>query len=179
VLDTIFEALVRYAAPVLVFTSEEVWGTRWPDKGSVHLLEWPEIGAAQEGAIEERWNILKTVREVAFASAEKSRTAKDIRTTLDAKINIILTDETIYNTVLSHFDAHDGLVSEIFISSEVNILRANPFEKLPVVWNSAETIGASVFASGYEKCGRCWRHLPEVLEDGDLCKRCKDVVHAS
>ncbi len=43
VLDVLFHALVRYAAPVLVFTSEEVWGTRYPDAGSVHLLEWPNF----------------------------------------------------------------------------------------------------------------------------------------
>ncbi|KZY94210.1 isoleucine--tRNA ligase, partial [Erythrobacter sp. HI0074] len=41
VLDLLFHALVRYAAPVLVFTAEEVWSTRYPDGGSVHLLEWP------------------------------------------------------------------------------------------------------------------------------------------
>jgi isoleucyl-tRNA synthetase len=27
------------------------------------------------------------------------------------------------------------------------------------------------------KCGRCWRHLPEVREDGTLCARCEDVVN--
>ena len=43
VLDTLFQALVRWLAPVLVFTTEEVWGTRYPDAGSVHLLEWPEL----------------------------------------------------------------------------------------------------------------------------------------
>ena len=43
VLDTLFHALVRWLAPVLVFTSEEVWGTRYPDAGSVHLLEWPVV----------------------------------------------------------------------------------------------------------------------------------------
>src|SRR3546814_37484 len=43
VLDILFHALVRYAAPVLVFTSEEVWGTRYPEAGSVHLLEWPNL----------------------------------------------------------------------------------------------------------------------------------------
>src|SRR3546814_3136426 len=43
VLDVLFHALVRYAAPVLVFTSEEVWGTRYPEAGSVHLLEWPNL----------------------------------------------------------------------------------------------------------------------------------------
>ena len=45
VLDTLFHALVRWMAPVLVFTTEEVWGTRYPDGGSVHLLEWPEVPA--------------------------------------------------------------------------------------------------------------------------------------
>src|SRR3954447_19646764 len=41
VLDILFHALVRWLSPVLVFTSEEVWGTRYPDAESVHLLEWP------------------------------------------------------------------------------------------------------------------------------------------
>ena len=42
-LDSLFHALVRWLAPVLVFTAEEVWATRYPDDGSVHLLEWPEV----------------------------------------------------------------------------------------------------------------------------------------
>ena len=44
--EALFHALVRYAAPVLVFTAEEVWGTRFPDGGSVHLLEWPDLSAS-------------------------------------------------------------------------------------------------------------------------------------
>ena len=46
-LDTLFHALVRWLAPVLVFTSEEVWGTRYPGGGSVHLLEWPVVPAGR------------------------------------------------------------------------------------------------------------------------------------
>src|SRR4030095_16922251 len=45
VLDILFEALVRWASPVLVFTSEEVWGTRYPAADSVHLAEWPLIAS--------------------------------------------------------------------------------------------------------------------------------------
>ena len=41
----LFHALVRWVSPILCFTAEEVWGTRYPDAGSVHLLEWPEIDA--------------------------------------------------------------------------------------------------------------------------------------
>ena len=50
VLDTLFHALVRYAAPILCFTAEEVWQTRFPDADSVHLLEWPEIDAGLDDA---------------------------------------------------------------------------------------------------------------------------------
>ncbi len=45
VLDTLFHALIRYAAPVLVFTSEEVWGTRYPEGGSVHLARMARVAS--------------------------------------------------------------------------------------------------------------------------------------
>ncbi len=208
VLDTLFHALVRYAAPVLVFTAEEVWGTRFPDAGSVHLLEWPTLpdtitpsrhpGAGRDPSLPtdgrvdggmgpdlrqgdelvERWDILKDVRRVAFAAAERARAEKIIGSTLEAKINVILLDATTHSTLLDHFDKQDGLVSEIFISSEVSILKANPFEHLHVEWNSSKTIGASVFKIEHHKCGRCWRHLPDVTADGALCSRCDHVVGA-
>jgi isoleucyl-tRNA synthetase len=34
----------------------------------------------------------------------------------------------------------------------------------------------AVTRTALHKCGRCWRHLPEVTEDGTLCDRCEDVV---
>jgi isoleucyl-tRNA synthetase len=180
VLDILFHALVRYAAPVLVFTSEEVWQTRFPDADSVHFSEWPELPAPLDaGASAEmvkRWDLLKEVRAVAFAAAERTRADKIIRTTLEARINVILPDAEMHRQILDHFDVHEGLVSEIFISSEVNILRADPFEHLHVEWNLGKTIGASVHKVDYQKCGRCWRHLPEVVDDGALCDRCADVV---
>ena len=57
VLDILFHALVRYAAPVIVFTAEEVWQSRYPDSDSVHLLEWPEIPAASVDL--SRWDALR------------------------------------------------------------------------------------------------------------------------
>src|SRR3569623_66184 len=60
VLATLFPALDRYAAPILCFTAEEVWGTRFPDAGSVHLLEWPEI--PQVDADLTKWTRLRALR---------------------------------------------------------------------------------------------------------------------
>src|SRR4029453_3408876 len=61
VLDTLFHALVRWAAPVLVFTTEEVWSTRYPDAVSVHLLEWPLIDTEwrEDPSLETRWAVLR------------------------------------------------------------------------------------------------------------------------
>ena len=56
-LDILFQALVRYAAPVLVFTAEEVWGSRFPQGGSVHLLEWPDLPVVPaDDMLFARWN---------------------------------------------------------------------------------------------------------------------------
>ena len=64
VLDTVFHALVRWMSPILCFTAEEVWGTRYPDGGSVHLLEWPEIDAGwRDEALGARWDVIRATRE--------------------------------------------------------------------------------------------------------------------
>jgi isoleucyl-tRNA synthetase len=60
VLDILFHALIRYAAPVLVFTAEEVWKSRFADAG-VHLLEWPVVpNVARPSAIE--WDAIRALR---------------------------------------------------------------------------------------------------------------------
>jgi isoleucyl-tRNA synthetase len=178
VLDTIFEALVRYAAPVLVFTSEEVWGTRWPDKGSVHLLEWPDIGAWRNVSLERKWLLLRRIREAANAAAEIARRDKLIGSTLEAEIALILTDPEDRSTLDAHLNALNSL-SELLISGNAYIMQASNFDIREVAWVVPGRIGAVAFKTKESKCGRCWRHLPEVVEDGDLCGRCAEVVHAS
>ncbi|HVF37931.1 MAG TPA: isoleucine--tRNA ligase [Sphingomicrobium sp.] len=149
VLDTLFHSLVRWAAPVLVFTSEEVWGTRYPDAGSVHLLEWPEIDANLRGDVERinAWRALRELRETVTEGIEPLRRDKVIGSSLEAEV-----------TVPSQVDPE--LLAELFIVSSVK-----PGETL----NIAKTSN--------NKCGRCWRHLPEVEDDGDLCGRCEGVVN--
>jgi isoleucyl-tRNA synthetase len=41
----------------------------------------------------------------------------------------------------------------------------------------ADTDSIEVARTDYLKCGRCWRHLPEVPEEGGLCGRCEEVVN--
>jgi isoleucyl-tRNA synthetase len=161
VLDTLFHALVRWAAPVLVFTAEEVWTTRFPDAGSVHLLEWPELLFSREGGspgldprlrgdteLVERWAELRALRSTVTEAIEPLRRDKTIRSSLEAEVALP--------------DVGDPeLLAELFIVSKVG-----------------HGDSLTVTKTDNAKCGRCWRLLPEVVEDGDLCNRCESVVHA-
>jgi len=86
VLDILFHALVRWLAPVLVFTTEEVWGTRYPEGGSVHLLEWPEV--PRVGADEAKWNALRELRTKVTEAIEPMRREKVIGSSLEAEITL-------------------------------------------------------------------------------------------
>jgi len=156
VLDVMFHALIRYAAPVLVFTAEEVWGTRYPDADSVHLLEWPEVPHATADMI--RWRSLRELREEVTEAIEPLRREKTIRSSLEAELTL----SDIESVLRDYRDISETLLAELFISGPVH------FEK------SANAL--QIARTELHKCGRCWRHLPEVSEDGDLCNRCDDVV---
>ncbi|HEY0027220.1 MAG TPA: isoleucine--tRNA ligase [Allosphingosinicella sp.] len=159
VLDTVFHALVRWLAPVLCFTTEEVWGTRFPDGGSVHLLEWPEIDAAwRDDALGAKWIRLREVRELVTGNIEPMRREKKLGSSLEAKVTLGLPDFGLRAEIEGTDFAEACIVSELYLQE---------FEGLSV----------SVERTEQEKCGRCWRHLPEVSEDGALCARCEGAVN--
>ncbi|HWK41933.1 MAG TPA: isoleucine--tRNA ligase [Croceibacterium sp.] len=149
VLDTLFHALIRYAAPVLVFTAEEVWQSRYPG-ASVHLLEWPEVPAAEADMI--RWTELRALRERVTEAIEPLRREKTVRSSLEAEVMV---PEAAVPAGFTDAD-----LAELFISAAVT--------------RGGE--GIAVRRSGDDKCGRCWRLLPDVPEDGALCGRCEDAL---
>ncbi len=146
VLDTLFHALIRYAAPVLVYTAEEVWGTRYPDGCSVHLLEWPELPEAH--ADMHKWQQLRALRQQVTEAIEPLRREKVVGSGLEAEVSIPAS-------------APETDFAELFITAAVT-------------QEAGDTV--SVSKTSRHKCGRCWRHLPEVVEDGALCSRCDNVV---
>ncbi|QLC26593.1 isoleucine--tRNA ligase [Parasphingopyxis algicola] len=162
VLDILFHALVRYASPVLCFTAEEVWRTRYPDAGSVHLLEWPEIEVADVDEL--HWQRLRGVREQVTETIEPLRREKKIRSSLEANV-IMRTKDAAMASWFEKLDRSD--VAELFIVSDIK-LENDPF--------SDDALGVEVTPTTDNKCGRCWRHLPEVAEDGALCDRCAEVI---
>jgi isoleucyl-tRNA synthetase len=163
VLDILFHAMVRYAAPMLVFTSEEVWGTRFPDADSVHLLEWPEVDADWVNEpLKAKWEVARNVRGEILAKLEEDRREKRIGSSLQANVDVVLAWEG------------DGLgigdldLAELAIVSDVTFKLRDP--------EGGYWCDVTTSVTENHKCGRCWRHLPEVAEDGALCGRCEAVV---
>ena len=150
VLDVLFHALVRYAAPILAFTAEEVWQARFASEdGSVHLLEWPELPQLPaDQPLGTAWAEVRVLRQQVTEAIEPLRRAKTVRSSLEAEV-----------TVPSLPLPADEL-AELFIVAKVR-----------------QADGPITVARTEEaKCGRCWRHLPDVAVDGDLCGRCAEVV---
>ncbi len=149
VLDVLFHALVRYAAPVLCFTAEEVWQSRFPsDDSSVHYLEWPALPSLDaDDVVGSKWHEIRQLRVAVTEAIEPLRREKTVRSSLEAEVTV--------PALLLDADA----LAEAFIVAKVT-----PGD------------GVTVTRTDFHKCGRCWRHLPEVKVDGDLCDRCDEVV---
>ena len=159
VLDTLFHALVRYAAPVLVFTSEEVWQTRFgADADSVHFSEWPEVDASWfDLESVEHWFRLRELRRQVTEAIEPLRREKIVGSSLEAEVQV-----PDLEPVLRDRPVDDSFLAELCITSATKAVLG---VTEPVVTKTSN-----------HKCGRCWRHLPEVVDDGLLCARCEDVV---
>ncbi|MES2057368.1 MAG: isoleucine--tRNA ligase [Pseudomonadota bacterium] len=155
VLDILFHALVRYAAPILCFTAEEVWQSRYPsDDGSVHFLDWPVLPALPgDDAISIKWGDMRALRVQVTEAIEPLRRDKQVRSSLEAEVTV---PKSAPGSAMSL-----AALAEAFIVAKVT---------------HADTV--SVTPTEFHKCGRCWRHLPEVTEDGTLCARCAEVVPA-
>ena len=101
------------------------------------------------------WDLIRATRERVTEAIEPLRRDKVIGSSLEARIvypdlELDLTDEALAE------------LAEIYIVSEV---AAGAGE------------GIDVTRTDHQKCGRCWRHLPDVAEDGGLCARCDEVVN--
>ncbi|KPF63710.1 isoleucine--tRNA ligase [Porphyrobacter sp. AAP60] len=160
VLDLLFHALIRYAAPVLVFTAEEVWLTRYPadgeadedgQRGSVHLLEWPSVLGVRADAA--KWGALRALRDQVNEAIEPLRRDKTIRSSLEAEV--VVPASAVPEGVT------DAALAELFITATVT---------------RGQGEGVTVTKTTHHKCGRCWRLLPDVAEEAALCGRCDDVV---
>ena len=144
---------------MLGVTREAGSRTRTPEAGSVQLQEWPELPALErDKALVIRHTALRALRAQVTEAIAPLRREKQVRSSLEAEITM-----NDLNAILQDLDRNH--LAEAFISGTVHLVPGHD--------------GITIAPTTDHKCGRCWRHLPEVTEDGSLCNRCETVLDAA
>ncbi|AYN08872.1 MULTISPECIES: isoleucine--tRNA ligase [Pseudomonas] len=171
----ISEALVRWIAPILAFTADEIWQYLPGERNeSVMLNGWYEgLSELPEGTELGRayWDRVMAVKASVNKELENQRTAKVIGGNLQAEV-------TLY--------ADEGLSADlgklgdelrfVLITSAASVV---PFAQAPAeaVATEVEGLKLKVVKSGHAKCGRCWHFRADVgshPEHPEICSRCVD-----
>ncbi len=172
-MDLVFHRLVTWIAPVLAFTAEEVWLSRFPDDaGSVHLQDFPETPAAwRDDALAAQWDRIRAVRRVVTAALEVQRTAKVIGASLEAA-PVVHVENAGDRAALAATDFADVcIVSAVQVTGDPAPAEAFRLPEVPGV-------GVVFELAPGEKCQRCWKILPDVGSHRypGTCARCNDAL---
>ena len=176
VLDTLFNCLTAWLAPLTCFTAEEAWTTRMgEDAGSVHLRTYPDIpGAWRDEALDAKWQTIRRFRRVVTGALEIERAEKRIGASLQA--SPVVYADAAYREALDGWTVDE--IADLCITSGITLADG---EAPAGAFSITEIEGVAVVperAEG-EKCQRCWKMLDEVGSNEqrpDVCSRCADAV---
>ena len=176
------EALVRLLAPIMSFTSEEVWDYMPKGAGrgeSVHLALFPSTeeilgktdsveseGSDSEQKTGDDWTTLRAVRDEVLKALEEARNNKLIGTGLEAQV-IVAASDPIYSVLSRHADQ----LRYFFIVSAVTLTETSG--------NGTGAVHVEVKKADGLKCERCWNYSTHVGEDKrypTVCERCSAVL---
>jgi isoleucyl-tRNA synthetase len=164
----IADGLARLLAPILSFTTDELWqylpGSR---EESVHLALFPDgtsLDGLDDPALTTRWERLIAVRDQVLARIEPLRKDKQIGSSLQATVTLSATGDD-----LALLRSHEAQLPMLFIVSEVDVREGTPGGGLEISIDRARGV----------KCERCWRYVANVSSDPDrpgICNRCQGAL---
>jgi isoleucyl-tRNA synthetase len=173
----ISSALVRLLAPILVFTTEEIWKMLPADKqatGSVHQAEFAQADSLASGISSEaaeQWARLAQVRPAVLLALEQARAAKAIGKGIEAKVKLHASSEAPGLQKL--LQERRNVLPELFIVSQVEVVPAPPAgavqSELP------PGLAIKIERADGAKCERCWNYSTHVGENHrypTVCERC-------
>ncbi|ODM74459.1 isoleucine--tRNA ligase [Bradyrhizobium elkanii] len=161
-IDLLCDAILKWLAPILSFTTDEAWRMYRPNaEPSVHLTLFPEgLEQFRDDALAAKWETVRNVRRVVTGALELERAAKRIGSSLEASPVIYVADRQMLATL---FDID---LAEVCITSNYEVREgeapANAF-RLDAVPGVAVVVEKAVGT----KCARSWKILPTVGEDGE------------
>jgi len=155
VLNIILECLLKWFAPILVFTTEEINFLVNKDKNSIHEELFVQIPSKWKNEeLNSKWKILYKIKQEANIAIEHKRSNKEIGSSLEAEIEIFTNSNT--------YELMEGLdLAEYFITSKA---------KKNINKNEKDDLKIIVKKSLGTKCPRCWKIISSE------CKRCEKII---
>ncbi|SNS16123.1 isoleucine--tRNA ligase [Tropicimonas sediminicola] len=173
VLDTLFQRLTTWLAPILPFTMEEVWLERYPgEDSSVHLQDMPATPTDWQvpdlAALVER---VRAVRRVVTAALEVQRRDKVIGSSLEAAPVVHVEDASLVALLRTVNFA------DICIASQLTLVEGTAPDGAFTL-DEVKGVGVVFALAEGEKCQRCWKILPDVGTHAHpgTCQRCNDAL---
>jgi isoleucyl-tRNA synthetase len=162
VVDHLFRCTVIWLAPMLCFTAEESWASRYgTDAASVHLETFPDVPAAwRDDRLAEKWRKVRIVRRVVTGALEIERAQKRIGSSLEAHPIVLVDEEDLFEAVV------DVDLAEICITSAATLTRSGSSDG--AFW-LPDVAGVAVIPNLAEgvKCARSWKILTNIGADPD------------
>ena len=154
VLNIILECLLKWLAPIFVFTTEEIFNLLYKNEKSIHETEFPKIpNSWTNEELEKKWKELYQIKQEVNIAIEEKRTNKEIGSSLEADI-LIHVNEKKFN-LLENLD-----LEEYFITSKATKIKDTK-DELKIIVKKANG----------KKCPRCWK----ILEN--KCLRCENATN--
>jgi len=151
-LGLILDILLKWFAPILSFTTEEIFQIiNQGHNSSIHLQTFPKIPANWKNEkLFEKWEKFKTIRKVVNAAIEVKRSNKDIGSSLEADVEIYLKED--YLKIAKDFDLAENFitskaVARLIIKEDKKLFKLDDVENINVLVKKAEG----------NKCPRCWK----------------------
>ena len=157
VMDIAFHCLTRWLAPVLCFTAEEVWQSRYGvNEDSVHLQLFVEAEAGwTDAALADKWDRIRAIRRVVTGALEIERREKRIGSSLEAAPVLYVAEADLQAAI-------DGQnMADICITSQIDIRHDAPPQDAFTLDDVAGVGVVPALAQG-QKCQRSWKILPDV-----------------
>lgn len=173
----IAQAMVRWIAPILSFTAEEVWAVLpGRELDSVHLSEWYELPANSGKALisDADWQQIFAVKEAVNKALEDARKDGLVKGALDADI-------TLYASpgIAGVLNKIGDELRFVTITSSARVVSVDDIARAPGVVTNLAGLAVELAASQATKCVRCWHRRVDVGENAEhpeLCARCVDNV---
>ncbi len=167
VIDEIYSCLTAWLAPILPFSMEEVWLSRYGENAepkSVHLRQFPDVPEDWHDLdLARKWRRVRKVRRVVTGALEVERREKRIGSSLEAAPVVYFEDADDKDL----YDAFEGLKAEdIFITSQARLEMGKAPEGVFRLDDVADIAVLPEKAQG-QKCARSWKILPDVGNDAD------------